>query len=115
MPECNVNLAQAVVYLSVSPKSNALEVGYMKASKDAIETANLKVPLHLRNAVTKLDSDLGYGKGYKYAHDYEGSITNMECLPEPLKNKVYYEPTNNGNEKNVKEALKRIHDKKNEK
>lgn len=114
MPECNVNLAQAVVYLSVSPKSNALEVGYMKASNDAIETANLKVPLHLRNAVTKLDSDLGYGKGYKYAHDYEGSITNMECLPEPLKNKVYYEPTTNGNEKNVKEALKRIHDKKNE-
>ena len=114
MPECNVNLAQAVVYLSVSPKSNALEVGYMKASKDAIETANLKVPLHLRNAVTKLDLDLGYGKGYKYAHDYEGSITNMECLPEPLKNKVYYEPTNNGNEKNVKEALKRINDKKNE-
>jgi len=114
MPECNVNLAQAVVYLSVSPKSNALEVGYMKASKDAIETSNLKVPLHLRNAVTKLDSDLGYGKGYKYAHDYEGSITNMECLPEPLKNKVYYEPTNNGNEKNVKEALKRINDKKNE-
>ncbi len=114
MPECNVNLAQAVVYLSVSPKSNALEVGYMKARDDAIETSNLKVPLHLRNAVTKLDSDLGYGKGYKYAHDYEGSITNMECLPEPLKNKVYYEPTNNGNEKNVKEALKRIHDKKNE-
>lgn len=114
MPECNVNLAQAVVYLSVSPKSNALEVGYMKARDDAIETSNLKVPLHLRNAVTKLDSDLGYGKGYKYAHDYEGSIANMECLPEPLKNKVYYEPTNNGNEKNVKEALKRIHDKKNE-
>ena len=114
MPECNVNLAQAVVYLSVSPKSNALEVGYMKAKEDAIETSNLKVPLHLRNAVTKLDSDLGYGKGYKYAHDYEGSITNMECLPEPLKNKVYYEPTTNGNEKNVKEALKRIHDKKNE-
>ena len=114
MPECNVNLAQAVVYLSVSPKSNALEVGYMKAKDDAIETANLKVPLHLRNAVTKLDSDIGYGKGYKYAHDYEGSITNMECLPEPLKNKVYYEPTSNGNEKNVKEVLKRIHDKKNE-
>ena len=114
MPECNVNLAQAVVYLSVSPKSNALEVGYMKAKDDAIETANLKVPLHLRNAVTKLDSDIGYGKGYKYAHDYEGSITNMECLPEPLKNKTYYEPTNNGNEKNIKEVLKRIHDKKNE-
>ena len=114
MPECNVNLAQAVVYLSVSPKSNALEVGYMKAKNDAIETSNLKVPLHLRNAVTKLDSDIGYGKGYKYAHDYEGSITNMECLPEPLKNKIYYEPTSNGNEKNVQEILKKIHDKKNE-
>ena len=115
MPECNVNLSQAVVYLSVSPKSNALEVGYFKAREDAIKTTDLKVPLHLRNAVTKLDSDLGYGKGYMYAHNYKDAITNMTCLPEPLKSNVYYEPTTNGNEKNVKELLDRIKRKKNEK
>ena len=113
MPECNVNLAEAVVYLSVSPKSNALEVGYLKARDDAIETSNLKVPLHLRNAVTKLDNDLGYGKGYKYAHEYENAITDMVCLPEPLKNKKYYEPTTNGAEKNVKEVLEKINERKN--
>ena len=115
MPECNVNLAQAVVYLSVSPKSNALEVGYYKAREDAIETSNLKVPLHLRNAVTKLDSDIGYGKGYKYAHEYENAITDMVCLPEPLKNKKYYEPTNNGSEKNIREVLNNINKLKKEK
>ena len=108
VPECNVNLAQCVVYLSVSPKSNALEVGYMEAAKDAKETLNLKVPLHLRNAETKLDKDLGYGTGYQYAHNYEGNITKMECLPKELKGRKYYRPTENGNEKNVKEVLLRI-------
>ena len=108
VPECNVNLSQCVVYLSVSPKSNALEVGYMEAAEDAKKTIDLKVPLHLRNAETGLDKDLGYGKGYKYAHNYEGNITNMECLPKELKGRKYYKPTNNGNEKNVKEVLDRI-------
>jgi len=108
VPECNVNLAQCVVYLSVSPKSNALEVGYMEAAKDAKETLNLKVPLHLRNAETKLDKDLGYGNGYQYAHNYEGNITKMECLPKELRGRKYYRPTENGNEKNVKEVLLRI-------
>ena len=108
LPECNVNLAQAVVYLSISPKSNALYVAYEKVKKDALETANEKVPLHLRNAVTKLDSSLGYGKDYKYAHECEDKITNMTCLPETLKNKKYYIPQNSGNEKNVKEILNRI-------
>jgi len=111
MPECNVNLAQAVVYLSVSPKSNSLEVGYMKAAEDAIKTANEKVPLHLRNAETKLDKDLGYGKGYMYAHDY-GGITPMECLPEVLKGRKYYVPTDHGNEKNVQAILKDIEKRK---
>ena len=115
VPECNVNLSQCVVYLSVSPKSNALEVGYMKAAEDAKRTLNLKVPLHLRNAETKLDKDLGYGEGYKYAHNYEGNITNMECLPKELKGAKYYVPTNNGNEKNVKEVLDRIQNFKNKK
>ena len=111
VPECNVNLAQAVVYLSVSPKSNSLEVGYMKAAEDAIKTAKEKVPLHLRNAETKLDKDLGYGKGYMYAHDY-GGLTPMECLPEVLKGRKYYEPTDHGNEKNVQTILKDIEKKK---
>ncbi len=108
MPECNVNLAQAVVYLSLSPKSNSLYVAYGKAKKDAIRTANVKVPLHLRNAVTKLDSDLGYGEGYMYAHDYQDKVTNMTCLPEELKDQHYYFPTNMGNEKKAREVLNAI-------
>lgn len=108
MPECNVNLSQAVVYLSVSPKSNALYTGYTKAKEDALKTINVKVPLHLRNAVTKLDSSLGYGEGYMYAHEYEGSVTNMQCLPDELKNEKYYIPSTNGNEKNVKIILENI-------
>ena len=108
MPECNVNLAQAVVYLSVSPKSNSLYTSYSQANEDAIKTKNEKVPLHLRNAVTKLDESFGYGKGYKYAHEYENKITNMECLPPSLKGKKYYIPSNIGNEKNIKEVLKEV-------
>lgn len=108
MPECNVNIAQLVVYLSISPKSNSLYLAYNSAKEDAIKTSDLKVPLHLRNAVTKLDKDIGYGEGYKYAHDFTDSITNMECLPEPLKNKKYYIPTNHGNEKNVQEIMQKI-------
>ncbi len=108
MPEANVNLAQAVVYLSVSPKSNALYQAYEKVKVDALKTANEKVPLHLRNAVTKLDSEMGYGEGYQYAHNYEEKITGMTCLPEALKNKKYYVPTKSGNEKNVAEIMDRI-------
>lgn len=108
MPECNVNIAQLVVYLSVSPKSNALYKAYESVKKDAIATAHLKVPLHLRNAETKLDKDLGYGKDYLYAHDSSSGVTNMVCLPDELKDKKYYEPTNHGNEKNIKEVMKRI-------
>lgn len=107
MPECNVNLAQAVVYLSVSPKSNSLYMAYEKVKEDARKTANEKVPLHLRNAVTKLDNELGYGKGYKYAHDFDNNITNMQCLPDCLKDKKYYFPSDSGNEKNIKDILKK--------
>lgn len=114
MPECNVNLAQAVVYLSVSPKSNSLYKAYEEVKNDAIKTANEKVPLHLRNATTKLDKSLDYGKNYKYAHDYDNAITNMKCLPESLQNKKYYIPTNHGNEKNVKITLENIEKIKNE-
>ena len=111
IPECNVNLAQAVVYLSVSPKSNSLYVAYETAKKDALKTANEPVPLHLRNAETTLDSELGYGKGYQYAHDFDG-ITSMQCMPDVLKDKKYYFPTNHGNEKSVVEILKKNEERK---
>ncbi len=110
MPECNVNLAQLVVYLSLSPKSNSLYTAYMEASRDARSTSDVKVPLHLRNAVTKLDSELGNGKGYQYAHDYENKITNMQCLPDSLKDKTYYHPTKSGHEKKFFEILKKINE-----
>ena len=105
MPECNVNLAQAVVYISVSPKSNSLYTAYETVKKDAIRTANVKVPLNLRNAVTKLDSELGYGANYQYAHNTTNKITNMQCLPDELKDKKYYHPSNIGKEKVINQHL----------
>ncbi len=114
LPECNVNLAQAVVYLSVSPKSNSLYKAYETVKKDAIKTANEKVPLHLRNKVTKLDDELGYGDGYEYAHDCKNKVSSMTCLPETLKDKKYYIPGTSGNEKNIKEILKNINNLKQE-
>ena len=107
MPECNVNLAQAVVYLSVSPKSNSIYIAYEAVKKDAINTANLKVPLDLRNAVTRLDSELGYGANYQYAHESANKITNMQCLPDELVGKKYYHPSIFGKENAIKAELKR--------
>lgn len=108
MPECNVNLAQAVVYLSVSPKSNSLYQAYETVKKDAIKTAHLKVPLNLRNAVTKLDSDLGYGKNYEYSQEYEHKMTAMQCLPDEIKNNKYYFPSDFGKEASIKKELANI-------
>lgn len=108
MPECSVNLTQAVIYLSVAPKSNALYTAYGKAKKDALNTISEAVPMQLRNAPTKLMADIGYGKGYKYAHDSDSKLTDMQCLPENLKDKQYYIPTLQGNEKSVSERLDRI-------
>ncbi|MGI6486124.1 MAG: replication-associated recombination protein A [Thermoanaerobacterales bacterium] len=99
MPECSVNLAQATVYLALAPKSNALYTGYNKAKRDALETLAQPVPLHLRNAPTGLLKQIGYGKGYKYAHDFDDKIADMECLPENLVGKQYYNPTGCGKEK----------------
>jgi len=99
MPECSVILAQAAVYLALAPKSNALYVGYNKAKRDAEQTMAQGVPLHLRNAPTKLMKDIGYGHGYKYAHDYEDKIADMQCLPDNLKDRKYYIPTDQGQEK----------------
>jgi putative ATPase len=108
LPEGNLALAQAVVYLSVAPKSNALYTAYGSVTQDVENTAADPVPLHLRNAPTGLMKGLGYGKGYQYAHDAAGKVPNMECLPESLRGKVYYQPTNEGIEKRIRERLEEI-------
>ena len=105
MPEGNLALAQAVVYLSVAPKSNALYTAYGAVQRDIEETASEPVPLHLRNAPTGLMKGLGYGKNYQYAHDLENKVADMQCLPETLKNRTYYRPTNEGVEKRIRERL----------
>jgi putative ATPase len=108
LPEGNLALAQAVVYLSVAPKSNALYTAYGSVTEDVEHTSADPVPLHLRNAPTGLMKGLGYGKGYQYAHDVEGKVASMECLPESLRGKVYYQPTNEGIEKRIRERLEDI-------
>ncbi len=108
MPECSVNLTQVVVHLSLAPKSNALDVAYMKAKEDAQKMLAEPVPLQIRNAETKLMKDLGYGKGYMYAHNYEEKLTAMSCLPDSIKDKEYYLPTDQGNEARYKERLEQI-------
>ena len=115
MPECNVNLAHAVVYLSMAPKSNALYVGYGKAREDAAKMLTEPVPLQIRNGVTGLMRELHYGEGYQYAHDTEEKLTRMQCLPESLQGKKYYEPTGEGQEAKIKEKLEQIEKFRNEK
>lgn len=110
MPECTVHLAQAVVYLSLAPKSNSLEVGYARARKDALEQLAEPVPLVIRNAPTRLMKELDYGKGYQYAHDTEDKLTNMQCLPDSLLGREYYLPTDQGLEGRFKERLEQIKD-----
>lgn len=96
MPECSVHLTEAVVYMSLAPKSNAIDVAYMRAKNDALNTLAEPVPLVIRNAPTRLMKDLGYGKGYKYAHDFEDKVADMQCLPDSLKDRVYYIPGQEG-------------------
>lgn len=108
MPECNVILTEAVIYMAMSPKSNAMETAYLSAKEDAINEINEPVPLHIRNAPTKLMKEAGYGKGYKYAHNYEDKITDMRCLPESLEGKEYYIPTEEGFELRYKNRLNEI-------
>ena len=108
MPEGNLALAQAVVYLSVAPKSNALYTAYGDVQQDVEQTAADAVPLHLRNAPTKLMKGLGYGKGYQYAHDLETKVADMQCLPDNLRDRVYYKPTNEGIEKRIRERMEEI-------
>jgi putative ATPase len=108
MPEGNLALAQAVVYLCAAPKSNALYTAYGAVLHDVEQTAADPVPLHLRNAPTKLMKGLGYGKGYEYAHDAEEKVADMQCLPDSLQNRTYYHPTNEGVEKRIAERLSEI-------
>ena len=108
MPECSVHLTQAVIHMSIAPKSNALDVAYNAAKKDALETLAEPVPLNIRNAPTRLMRELEYGKGYQYAHDYEERLTAMECLPENLQGHEYYSPTEQGSEARYKKRLESI-------
>ncbi len=108
MPECNVHLTHAVVFCSLAPKSNALEVAYFAARDDAVKMLDEPVPLQIRNAPTSLMKDLGYGEGYIYAHDTKEKVSAMQCLPDSLKDKHYYNPTEQGVEKRVKERKNAI-------
>ena len=108
MPECTVHLTQAVVYMSVAPKSNALYMAYESAKKDALTMLADPVPLAIRNAPTKLMKEQGYGKGYQYAHDSAEKLTNMQCLPDNLVGRTYYRPTAQGAEGKIKARLEDI-------
>ena len=108
MPECSVNLAHAVVYLSMAPKSNALEVADLEAKYDIKNAPAEPVPMQIRNAPTKLMKETGYGKGYVYAHDTEEKMAKMQCLPDSLAGKRYYRPAGQGREKAIAERLEKI-------
>ena len=108
VPECNVHLTEAVIYMAMAPKSNAMETAYLTARKDALEHLAEPVPLVIRNAPTSLMKDIGYGKGYQYAHDYKDKLTAMQCLPDSLKDKTYYHPTEQGVEGRFKQRLEYI-------
>ena len=108
MPECSVHLTEAVVYLSMAPKSNALYTAYESAKKDALTMLAEPVPLVIRNAPTKLMKELEYGKGYRYAHDYADKLTDMQCLPDSLEGREYYRPTEEGVEAKIAARLAEI-------
>jgi putative ATPase len=108
MPEGALALAEAVVYCALAPKSNALYVGYGSARSDVENTRNDPVPDHLRNAPTRLMKDLGYGKGYRYAHDFEGGVVGQQNLPDALAGRRYYQPTDRGLEFDLSERMRRI-------
>jgi putative ATPase len=109
MPEGNLALAQAVVYLATAPKSNSLYAAYGQVQQDVAKTRNDTVPFHLRNPVTGLMRDVGYGKGYKYAHNFPGHFVPQQNLPDSLKGKRYYHPSDQGLEREIDSRLKRWH------
>jgi len=108
LPECDLALAQAAVYLAAAPKSNALYVGLNEAKRDVAARPNEPVPLHLRNAPTRLMKGIGYGDGYKYAHDFPDGVAPMECLPAALQGRRYYRPTGRGREREISTRLEEI-------
>ena len=110
VPECNVHLTEIVVYLSLAPKSNAMEETYIRAARDAQERMAEPVPLQIRNAPTRLMKSLDYGKGYTYAHDTDEKIARMSCLPDALAGRRYYTPTGLGREANLKARLAAVRD-----
>ena len=110
MPECSVHLTEAVTYMSLAPKSNALYVAYEAAKKDAAQQIAEPVPLHIRNAPTTLMKQLDYGKGYQYAHDTTEKLTAMTCLPESLQGRSYYRPTREGVEARFADRLSEINE-----
>ena len=110
VPECNVHLTEIVVYLSLAPKSNAMEKAYIRAARDAQERMAEPVPLVIRNAPTRLMRELDYGKGYTYAHDTDEKIARMSCLPDSLQGRRYYAPSGLGREANMKARLQAVRD-----
>ena len=112
IPEGDLALAQAVVYLCAAPKSNAVYLAYGEVLADVERTAQDPVPLHLRNAPTGLMKAFGYGQGYQYAHDLQAKVADMQCLPDNLKDRVYYHPTDEGVEKRIKARLEEIREAK---
>ena len=107
MPECDLALAQAVTYLAAAPKSNSLYAAYGEVKADVRKYGALPVPLHIRNAPTRLMKELGYGEGYRYAHNFPGHIVDQEHMPDKLKGRRYYHPTDQGFEKRIAERLER--------
>ncbi len=112
LPECKLALAQAAVYLSVAPKSNAIYTAYSRVVSDVQNTLNEPPPMQIRNAPTNLMKELGYGKDYQYAHDLEEKVADMECLPDSLRGRRYYYPTDQGMERRIDEILAEIRKKK---
>lgn len=108
MPECTVHLTEAVIYMSMAPKSNSMDIAYNLAKRDAQEHIAEPVPLQIRNAPTKLMKELNYGKGYQFAHDTEEKLTSMQCLPDSLAGTEYYKPTEQGLEGKYKSKLEQI-------
>jgi len=114
LPEGKLVLAQATIYMATAPKSNALYTAYARAAQAVEQAGALPVPLHIRNAPTSLMKSLDYGKGYKYAHDYADGIVDMDCLPEELKGRKFYYPSDRGYEKIIKERMEYVQKKKKE-
>ena len=108
MPEARIILSQCVTYLASSPKSNAAYVAIKKAQEDVKNNPLYSVPLHLRNAPTGLMKSIGYGKEYKYPHEFDNNFIQQDYFPEEMKQTQYYYPTENGQEKNLRERLKSI-------